>query len=374
MRGGFTVRDDAGPREPRVPGLAHRSVSRGPTRTLTIKWERFVSKLEPAQKETWTGDRERARREEGGSPRWSPALYDASLDAYLAAQLASGASTCSGRIDSRLRPRSSENPLMNYLQGIYPRQLALSIKRPARSELSRTEPCRLEIVASIPVGLPVRCFWGTPAAADAAFPAFRWPRRPTGAVPAVGAVCGGRRGTSRVFANRLAGDGERRSAEATRPRSKTCAPVAEGAPQGPDLSQVAARKNLNETAFFFPHLISDDDGEVRLEFTMPEALTEWKFLGFAHDSQLRGGLLTDSVVTAKDLMVQPNPPRFLREGDVLEFTVKVSNQSAARQTGAVRLRWPTHGPPRASTRRWATCKRDLRSTSRRKSRARSRGD
>ncbi len=70
---------------------------------------------------------------------------------------------------------------------------------------------------------------------------------------------------------------------------------------------------------------------------MPEALTQWKFLGFAHDRQLRSGLLRDSAVTAKDLMVQPNPPRFLREGDVLEFTVKVSNQSPARQTGSVRL-------------------------------------
>ena len=65
---------------------------------------------------------------------------------------------------------------------------------------------------------------------------------------------------------------------------------------------------------------------VQLEFTMPEALTKWKFLGFAHDQNLRGGLLTDNAVTAKDLMVQPNPPRFLREGDALEFTVKVSNQ------------------------------------------------
>ena len=106
---------------------------------------------------------------------------------------------------------------------------------------------------------------------------------------------------------------------------------------GPDLSQVSARTNLNETAFFFPHLIAGENGEVRMEFTMPEALTQWKFLGFAHDRQLRSGLLQDSVVTAKDLMVQPNPPRFLREGDVLEFTVKVSNQSAARQTGSVRL-------------------------------------
>lgn len=104
-----------------------------------------------------------------------------------------------------------------------------------------------------------------------------------------------------------------------------------------DLEDVAARKNLNETAFFFPHLVSDENGEVRMEFTMPEALTEWKFLGFAHDRELRAGLLTDSVVTAKELMIQPNPPRFLREGDVLEFTVRVTNQSAARQEGLVRL-------------------------------------
>ena len=102
---------------------------------------------------------------------------------------------------------------------------------------------------------------------------------------------------------------------------------------GPDLNNISARKNLNETAFFFPHLVSNDDGEVRMEFTMPEALTKWKFLGFAHDKELRSGFLTDDVVTAKDLMVQPNPPRFLREGDVLEFTVKVSNQAATRAEG-----------------------------------------
>ncbi|MBI4661607.1 MAG: hypothetical protein HY735_22520 [Verrucomicrobia bacterium] len=106
---------------------------------------------------------------------------------------------------------------------------------------------------------------------------------------------------------------------------------------GPDLSQVAARKNLNETAFFFPQLISDTNGVVQLQFTMPEALTQWRFLGFAHDKKLRSGFLESHTVTAKDLMVQPNPPRFLREGDTLEFTMKVLNQTPARQTGKVKL-------------------------------------
>ena len=105
----------------------------------------------------------------------------------------------------------------------------------------------------------------------------------------------------------------------------------------PDLSQVAARKNLNETAFFFPQLMSDSNGVVRVTFTMPEALTKWHFLGFAHDQQLRAGLLEAHAVTAKDIMVQPNPPRFLREGDTLEFSVKISNQSAQPQRGVVKL-------------------------------------
>jgi len=109
------------------------------------------------------------------------------------------------------------------------------------------------------------------------------------------------------------------------------------AAKGPDLSQVTARKNLNETAFFFPQLTADSNGVVRMTFSMPEALTQWKFMGFAHDGKLRSGFLEGHTVTAKDLMVQPNPPRFLREGDLLEFTVKVSNQTAARQNGKVRL-------------------------------------
>jgi uncharacterized protein YfaS (alpha-2-macroglobulin family) len=103
------------------------------------------------------------------------------------------------------------------------------------------------------------------------------------------------------------------------------------------LSHVSARKNLNETAFFYPQLMSDSNGVVRMTFTMPEALTKWHFLGFAHDQKLRAGFLEGHAVTAKDIMVQPNPPRFLREGDTVEFTVKVSNQSDKRQTGRVRL-------------------------------------
>ena len=103
------------------------------------------------------------------------------------------------------------------------------------------------------------------------------------------------------------------------------------------LEDVSPRKNLQETAFFIPHLQVDDDGVVRMEFEIPEALTKWKFFGFAHDNDLRACLLSDEMTTSKDLMVQPNPPRFLREGDLLEFSVKVTNQSDEAQSGTCRL-------------------------------------
>jgi len=108
-------------------------------------------------------------------------------------------------------------------------------------------------------------------------------------------------------------------------------------PPQPDLDKVSARANLNETAFFFPQLTLDEKGTVTMNFTMPEALTTWKFLGFAHGKKGQSGKLTGETITQKDLMVQPNPPRFLREGDELVFTAKVTNLSEGVQKGKVRF-------------------------------------
>ncbi|MEZ4776299.1 MAG: alpha-2-macroglobulin family protein [Bacteroidia bacterium] len=90
---------------------------------------------------------------------------------------------------------------------------------------------------------------------------------------------------------------------------------------------VSVRSNLNETAFFFPELETDAEGSVILKFTMPEALTRWKFLGLAHTKDLKTGTLTGITVTQKDLMVTPNVPRFVREGDKMTLSAKVSNLS-----------------------------------------------
>ncbi len=101
--------------------------------------------------------------------------------------------------------------------------------------------------------------------------------------------------------------------------------------------EVQVRRNLQETAFFYPHLRLAEDGTVSITFTMPESLTKWKFLGLAHSKDLQSGVCTEYTVTQKELMVTPNPPRFLREGDILQFSAKVANLSDKEQAGTVEL-------------------------------------
>jgi uncharacterized protein YfaS (alpha-2-macroglobulin family) len=101
--------------------------------------------------------------------------------------------------------------------------------------------------------------------------------------------------------------------------------------------EIQVRKNLQETAFFFPNLMTNENGEIILSFTMPEALTKWKFLGFAHTKDLKTGYLTGNTVTQKDLMIMPNAPRFLRVGDNFSFSAKISNLSATDVSGTAHI-------------------------------------
>lgn len=88
------------------------------------------------------------------------------------------------------------------------------------------------------------------------------------------------------------------------------------------------RRNFNETAFFFPKLQTDGQGRILLNFTMPEALTRWRLLAFAHTADLKIGSLERTVVTQKELMISANVPRFLREGDTLRLTARINNLMA----------------------------------------------
>ena len=101
---------------------------------------------------------------------------------------------------------------------------------------------------------------------------------------------------------------------------------------------VSIRKNLNETAFFYPELRTNEKGEIIISFTVPEALTRWKFMGFAHTKDLKSAIVYNETITQKDLMIMPNPPRFLRAGDEIYFTAKVSNLSDSSISGSATLK------------------------------------
>lgn len=114
-------------------------------------------------------------------------------------------------------------------------------------------------------------------------------------------------------------------------------PLEQEAPKPQANEPQSLRTNFNETAFFFPDLKTDSAGNIAFTFTMPEALTQWKFMAFAHTPNLAMGYAGRTTITQKELMVQPNPPRFLREKDSTWFSAKVVNMGDKLINGFAKL-------------------------------------
>lgn len=316
MRGGISLRTTM-VRENRVYQRNHMIEVPWTNKKLDIRWERFVSKLEPAAKETWTAIiRSNADDPQAAIAEMVATLYDASLDAF--------APHAFGNLSNLFRRNRSDAYLTfeNQLQTL--QTIRSNQDRNYRDETLTYWRFPSELTQQV---------WGYGMVRSRTGRTFGYSVAPQSAPMLSKAVAG-----EAMEINAMA------MSDAV-PSDKDFSGDAGGGGIGggnddtskPNLDNVSARKNLNETAFFFPQLTSSEDGVVRISFTMPEALTEWKFLGLAHDNQLRSGSIIGTTVTAKDLMVQPNAPRFVREGDEVEFTVKVSNQSATIQNGTVRL-------------------------------------
>lgn len=101
--------------------------------------------------------------------------------------------------------------------------------------------------------------------------------------------------------------------------------------------KIPLRENFQETVFFYPQLLSNDSGIVRIHFTMPDATTRWKFMALAYTQSLSHGLIEKKITTSKQLMVMPNLPRYFRNGDSTVLKTTVSNRSGNLQTGEVTL-------------------------------------
>ena len=106
----------------------------------------------------------------------------------------------------------------------------------------------------------------------------------------------------------------------------------------PASSMIAPRSDFAETAFFLPHLVSDSHGQVDIAFTLPESLTEWRFMGLVQTAAMDYDTITASAHAQKTVMIRPNMPRFLRHGDKASISSAVINQGETNLQTMVRMR------------------------------------
>ncbi|WP_445716272.1 alpha-2-macroglobulin family protein [Flavobacterium sp.] len=104
-----------------------------------------------------------------------------------------------------------------------------------------------------------------------------------------------------------------------------------------ELAQVKTRSNFNETAFFYPHIKTDSNGKFSFQFTTPESLTKWKLRLLGHNKNSESGYFESSIISQKDVMIQTNMPRFVREKDEITLTAKVVNLTHEVKSGNAML-------------------------------------
>jgi len=284
---------------------------------LQVEWMTFRSKLTPGQKEQWKLKLSGPRSDKVAAEMVA-ALYDASLDAF--------------------RPNSYDlflNPYYNYrdrgnnwrVTPVFDTQYSHLVT--IKWNYSYNAPQKSYDALYLPRGL--YDLFNTDDCDEGVF--RRFSRQ--------GKKLRNRKGRTMQWNNSLANTGKSDFKSGERERLKLAlkkeAPNAP--PPPPSEPDVQIRKNLNETAFFFPHLQTNKEGEIIIDFTMPEALTKWKFVSLAHTKDLKvGSFVQEDIVTQKELMVNPFTPRFLREDDKVYFSSKINNLTQKDLSGKAELR------------------------------------
>jgi alpha-2-macroglobulin len=105
-------------------------------------------------------------------------------------------------------------------------------------------------------------------------------------------------------------------------------------PEAPE-PVVKIRKNFNETAFFLPQVHAGADGYYTFSFTMPESATEWNWKMLAHTKKSQFAYLERKLQTQLNLMVQPNMPRLLYQGDRLSLQSRITNLDTINVAGNI---------------------------------------
>ncbi len=255
--------------------------------SLEMGLETFRDRLTPGEKEEWTVT---VRRPDGtpAAAQVMAVLYDKALDAVSAHKW------------SLVRNPYYKSPSV-YQTASY---------SPGESHLYGEQPVRYASV-------PDLAFW------HFSFPSF-FERRAyyvPGAEQLLMAKSAGGAVTETAVLAASADEGDPDAGAETEGESPADSP-ADGEGTGEVLQ---TRENLDETAFFLPQIVTDKNGEAKIKFTLPESLTTWRFMSLAHDKEMNVGNYTAEMTARKKLMVQPNVPRFVREGDRAQLSASVAS-------------------------------------------------
>ena len=265
-----------------------------PDTKLTMKWEVFRDKLRPGQNEEW---RLTIKRPDGApaDAEMLATMYDASLD-----KIYPNNQTLELMYNLRVPTLSwSQTPINGIAQNWYAK-----LKRYKYPELAYDyfawNPLSSDILEEVVVAYGVR------------------PKR----------------AMEMSLSSRVNGANPQVEEEIFDYIEKTdSATSQEALPEAPE----DLRTNLAETAFFYPFLRTNEAGEVVLSFTMPQSLTSWNFRGYSHNKEMFTGRLDATAVTAKDFMLSPYMPRFVRVGDETTIAATIANVTDKAISGSVSM-------------------------------------
>lgn len=280
-----------------------------PDTRLNIKWTTFRDRLTPGQRETWTLNITRP----DGTPARAQLLatmYDKSLDELRSHKI------------SFALPVFVNMPWLTW-NGVYNRNVYAYSEAPMRfldeRSLDFSRFCYQSLYTNYGEVLMAK------ELLSVSRPMY------------VRGNAASRKGKNKIFAGVI--DTDRVADEGASVNTSQVLPSA-GSADKESSSQVQTeqvRENLEETAFFYPGLISDDKGNVSINFTLPESVTTWQLYGLAHDVQMNSGMISATSVAKKTVMVQPNVPRFVRSTDSGIILARVSNTSDKQVDGTARL-------------------------------------
>ncbi len=91
---------------------------------------------------------------------------------------------------------------------------------------------------------------------------------------------------------------------------------------------LSPRSNFKDTAFWSAQSVTDADGSLVIEVTLPDNLTTWRLDARAVTADTRVGATQVDLVASKTLQIRPITPRFLTAGDRLTLKAVIDNANA----------------------------------------------